>query len=244
MNLRARRRITTAGVALLAGITGGILTHALTPEPPKLDIATEVQKVLDERSGATRVELSLTQNGTRVTTDGSCAATQRFAPSRTDTTYLDGKVGFTYQLDDLKRVPHPGAKHLPIGLMFDTYGTSAKFSVNDDLHPHAYELLTFSHRNGKAQGAFVFISDNDRDGLPDHISLTDRDTTVTASIVREGDGTLKYAFFDEKSAREVYDFYTRAYRAFKKEHDIDNRIADYTPVLEIIQIDTSTIPGE
>ncbi len=128
-------------------------------------------------------------------------------------------------------------------MFYDTFGTKTTFAIYES-YPHANEVLSIDNKIGVLfGGSSITIHDNNRDGLADTIILSDDTQHTEARINRDEQGILKYTGIDEKSARELYDLYAQTYRTFKKKHDIDARIAEYTPSLQILQIDPRTIPG-
>jgi hypothetical protein len=149
---------------------------------------------------------------------------------------------FDFSIENV--VYRPKGENLPpIRLFFDSWGKEYGFDI-DISREHVMETLRISYYNESVfPGATVVLKDAYHDGNITSICIYDRVNNTDLMIDKNKDGTITYDehLIDENGARALLDTYTTEYKGFRQEADIAAKIKEYSPRIQIIEIDPRTV---
>ncbi|MBI2105427.1 hypothetical protein HYT56_01155 [Candidatus Woesearchaeota archaeon] len=215
MNLKDKLRsnLPIVLVAGFSGMLGGYLETHLTLE-------RKVEKLVPEQFRRELGEFKATFNFYgNFDPAGLYSGNEKFAAGTIPANYWETRVGFQYRT----------------GSVEELIGTNYNFSIKSGLMRGAREILSITNYDGDILGTSIVIYDEDHDNIPDDISIKDEKNNTEISIERNKSGTFVFDNVDEEGARKIFDYYLMVFQQFKRDNNIDERIASWRPKLEVKQ---------
>ncbi|MFH1072853.1 MAG: hypothetical protein V1743_05480 [Nanoarchaeota archaeon] len=242
MNLQdlCRKLAKPVAIPLIAGAIGGYIASELTS-------AERIRHLSEKEARKFRVEFHLSGNRDSLHIPDTFSRNEKFMAGEPEyrPSSLDTKIGFRFEAEEV--VEKKTDPSLPdIGLSSGKYGTAYAFSISKFFHDPPEQTLIISYYCGGIFGSSsVFITDKDNDLIPDLIWIHDQVNNTEIWIRRNmqdlfsAKSHLTYENINEEGAKKLFDLYTAEYLRFRETYDIEQRIHDYTPKLEIQQVDIS-----
>ena len=225
------RNVLLGGAFLLTGLIGGFVGRNCGLEQ---QVETLCSKYAQKRKITMTLQVDDGQRITPLNVPALFSKYETFKAEEVSADYLRGKVGFEYE-DDQTEYPHRDSDDLHSRLL--KQGTSYRYSISDGIFSEVEEKFEIENYENSFLFGTSSITVEAIKGAITEVYIHDSTNNTSVTLTRDFAGKIEFnpSEIDEAGARNLFDMYSTLFYHFKQEHKIDERIAAYSPRLDITQ---------